>query len=73
MAHAEKCPVCGGTGKLLLPIGSGGITGGFEEKPCHGCAQWGSHGWIVIDDIPVFDYTVNTNFFEFLIPRGGLQ
>jgi hypothetical protein len=32
MSHAEKCPVCEGSGK-------------YKEKICHGCAGL---GWIVI-------------------------
>jgi len=32
--HAEKCPVCNGTGK-------------FEGKQCHGCAGL---GWVTVQD-----------------------
>lgn len=46
MAHAEKCPICEGNGKLLAkdwpqicrPDGSPTIT-------CHGC---GGKGWVEI-------------------------
>ena len=34
MSHAEKCPVCEGSGK-------------FEKKECHGCS---GKGWIIIQD-----------------------
>jgi len=35
MAHAEKCPVCLGTGHWNL-------------KPCHGCE---GKGWVEVQDI----------------------
>lgn len=38
MAHAEKCPVCNGKGKI-------------DDKTCHGC---GGTGWIVIQDAPIY-------------------
>lgn len=34
MAHAEKCPVCNGTGKV-------------DDKSCHGCYGL---GWVTIYD-----------------------
>ena len=37
MAHSEKCPVCGGSGK-------------YEKENCHGC---NGRGWIVIGYEPV--------------------
>jgi len=44
---AVKCPVCEGTGRIYpsCPSGSDVLT-----VPCHGCAEWGSRGWIVIED-----------------------
>jgi len=44
MVHAEKCPVCNGSGK-------------YEEKDCHGC---NGKGWITVEDsesaIPYMPY-----------------
>lgn len=34
MSHAERCPVCNGSGK-------------YEEKECHGC---NGKGWITVED-----------------------
>jgi len=49
MAHAEKCPICNGSGtvdkeyKKYLPC---------KPKPCHGC---NGKGWIEVSDIyPAF-------------------
>jgi len=45
MAHAEKCPLCSGTGN----------KGGIEDNPggttqvCNGC---GGRGWVEIADEP---------------------
>ena len=41
MAHAEKCPVCSGSGKLPGDTGTTDCT----PKTCHGC---NGRGWIVI-------------------------
>ena len=43
---AVLCPVCNGSGR---------VWGGFEsgtvpEAHCHGCAEWGSKGWVVVPD-----------------------
>ena len=39
MAHAEKCPVCGGAGKVKVD----GIT-----IDCHGCEN--GKGWVTVKD-----------------------
>ena len=47
MAHAELCPVCGGTGKIKSPTF---ILG--KNKTCHGC---GGSGWVEVrNDHPLF-------------------
>ncbi len=46
MSHAERCPVCGGTGKANPD--SEGISANL--KPCHGCAPFGSLGWVVVTE-----------------------
>lgn len=46
MAHAEKCPVCGGTGKILkdeYPF----TTAINNPTTCHGC---GGLGWVTVQD-----------------------
>ena len=46
MSHAEKCPVCGGTGELddtRFATGTYPLT-----RTCHGC---GGRGWVVVKDI----------------------
>lgn len=48
MTHTEKCPVCGGSGKL--PADST-VTTIPREKQCHGCD---GRGWIVIGADPGF-------------------
>ncbi len=49
MAHAERCPICGGTGKVGKD--SYGYTVSQIET-CHGC---GGLGWVTIhDDQPVW-------------------
>jgi len=44
MAHAEKCPVCNGTGR----IENTGSTA-VNEKSCHGC---NGRGWIEVGSGP---------------------
>jgi len=47
MAHAEKCLVCGGRGKVP-PEGPWG--GGPDSYPtCHGCQ---GRGWVTVEDTP---------------------
>jgi len=43
MAHAERCPVCYGKGKL--PDESMGNSTVPIEKTCHGC---GGLGWVTV-------------------------
>jgi len=50
MAHAEKCPVCGGRG-TVLPKDIGGYTASLTEETCHGC---GGKGWVEVGDSPLF-------------------
>lgn len=53
MAHAEKCPICNGSGKVYprTPTSTGGITIP-DSDPCHGC---NGKGWVEVGDtIPVF-------------------
>jgi len=42
---AELCPVCNGRGVFSE-----------DEGGCHGCAEWGSKGWLLIpeqEDLPM--------------------
>jgi len=41
--HAEKCPVCCGTGK----IANDGKTTDATDKVCHGC---GGKGWVTVEN-----------------------
>ena len=43
MSHAEKCPICGGTGKVYPSYQSTGTI----EITCHGC---GGYGWVEVRD-----------------------
>jgi len=51
MAHAEKCPICGGSGKYCTKYKMQYIQGKMafnrQEEVCHGC--YGT-GWIVVND-----------------------
>ncbi len=43
MAHAEKCPICYGTGQVNPdPVGTA-----VNLKTCHGC---GGTGWVTVQD-----------------------
>lgn len=46
MAHAELCPVCGGSGQVnsMDPLQTG------ATRLCHGC---GGTGWVVVQDLPI--------------------
>lgn len=48
--HAEKCPVCNGTGLIGESYPNyGSSTGGFyTQKTCHGCH---GKGWILVPDM----------------------
>ena len=50
MAHAEKCPLCNGSGKKSTVIPSGTDTQGFVTSPCHGC---GGQGWVLVEGTPL--------------------
>lgn len=43
MAHAEKCPICSGTGRVNTDDKS--IVGG--QIPCYGC---GGKGWVEVQE-----------------------
>jgi len=48
MAHAEKCPVCGGKGEIDDPIDDSSFYPTHaSKKTCHGC---GGKGWVVVPD-----------------------
>lgn len=48
--HAEKCPVCNGTGLVGESYPNyGSSTGGFyTQKTCHGCQ---GKGWILVPNM----------------------
>ena len=51
MSHAERCPVCDGTGKLpVFPSYSGSVPGPLTE--CHGCR---GKGWVTVPDDSGYD------------------
>ena len=47
MAHAEKCPICEGSGRLPLPVEMGTSASRPYDKLCHGC---GGKGWVSVQD-----------------------
>ena len=49
MAHAEKCPICHGTGK----DNNLNTWGDIPAKSCHGC---GGKGWVEVRDDYGFYY-----------------
>jgi len=58
MAHAEKCPVCDGSGQ-------------YEFRECHGC---GGKGWITVEDcnlghVPNFIQPYYTPYYPSYIPE----
>lgn len=61
MAHAEKCPICYGSGRIGVERTS--------RKDCHGCQ---GKGWIEVDDtIPVFPGPYPTPVPMPYLPRSG--
>ena len=59
MAHAEKCPVCGGDGGRR---GSRSDTGSSEFVTCHGC---GGKGWVEVSGYEVDMVTEHERRFHF--------
>ena len=51
MAHAEKCPICEGSGRLPLPVEMGTTASRPYDKLCHGC---GGKGWVEVADSPYY-------------------
>ena len=53
MSHAEKCPVCEGSGKKFRDHETPATdkNAGSWYKPCHGC---GGSGWITVQDEAVY-------------------
>lgn len=49
MSHAERCPVCLGSGKLTLSGLPHDSNPDEVSKPCHGC---GGIGWVTVADPP---------------------
>ena len=47
MAHAEKCPVCGGSGKVKAEFNAPGGTAQEGFLDCHGC---NGKGWVEVSD-----------------------
>lgn len=45
MARAVKCPVCGGSGKVIKPPMD--TTAGVQYETCHGCR---GKGWVEVSD-----------------------
>lgn len=43
MAHAERCPVCHGSGKLP----DNGRSTAITKETCHGCL---GRGWVTVED-----------------------
>ena len=56
MAHAEKCPVCSGTGKIRCDPNTAYLG---PKKICHGC---NGKGWVEIehDNPPVVPWERHT-------------
>jgi len=46
MAHAERCPVCGGAGRIP-DTNASGTTAHDGMHSCHGCA---GAGWVTVKD-----------------------
>jgi len=51
MAHAEKCPICEGSGRLPLPVEMGTTASRPYDKLCHGCD---GKGWVEVQDEDLF-------------------
>ncbi len=47
MTHAEKCPVCGGTGTVDTTVVAGHPV--KLSRSCHGCD---GKGWVVVTELP---------------------
>ena len=55
--HAEKCPLCNGSGKSIVDI-STLKEPKILEKICHGCD---GKGWVTVEDKPKSETKLVTN------------
>jgi len=77
MAHAEKCPVCGGIGVRIVPspVVEGKLIISYVDTTinCHGC---GGLGWVTVQDeqayyaTPYYDSGETAGGFSVPIDRG---
>jgi|WetSurMetagenome_2_1015567.scaffolds.fasta_scaffold02220_9 hypothetical protein len=61
MAHAEKCPICNGSGVLPLLVSNDSTNAHPQTKVCHGCS---GYGWITVQDtipyvVPYIPFTIS--------------
>ena len=47
MSHAEKCPVCNGSGKISDPLNPDLTSANPIPRNCHGCMGL---GWVTIQE-----------------------
>lgn len=47
MAHAEKCPICYGKGRITESEKTGFNSDGIDLVKCHGC---NGCGWVTVRD-----------------------
>jgi len=64
MAHAERCPVCNGSGKRLERPPRECTLATPIIYTCHGC---GGLGWITVQDSPIDDLEITGGDVEIKI------
>ena len=67
MMHAEKCPVCGGSGKLVVSTDT--TTTVPLTVPCQGC---GGRGWVEVQDTADVPLGHGISWFPMEFPKNTI-
>jgi len=68
MMHAERCPVCGGSGKLVVSTDT--TTTVPLTVTCHGCGGCGGRCWVEVQDMEDVPLGQAISWFPMELPKN---